>query len=176
MIFKGQRMLDYFRVGVIANSHGVKGEVKVYPTTDDITRFKELETVFLDENNSFKELHIKSVKFVKNMVVLGFEEYNNMNDILGLKGMELYVNRENAIPLKEGEFYVADMVGADIITDEGKHFGTLKDILKTGANDVYVVESDDGNEVLFPSIPECILEKDFNNKTIKVHIMDGLID
>ena len=169
-------MLDYFRVGVIANSHGVKGEVKVYPTTDDITRFKELETVFLDENNSFKKLHIKSVKFVKNMVVLGFEEYNNMNDILGLKGMELYVNRENAIPLKEGEFYVADMVGADIITDEGKHFGTLKDVLKTGANDVYVVESDDGNEVLFPSIPECILEKDLNNKTIKVHIMDGLID
>ncbi len=169
-------MLDYFRVGVIANSHGVKGEVKVYPTTDDVTRFKDLETIYLDENGTYKELHIKSVKYVKNMVVLGFEEYNNMNDILGLKGMELYVDRENAIPLNEGEFYVADMVGADIVTDDGKHFGTLQDVLKTGANDVYVIKTDEGKEVLFPSIPECILEKDLENKKITVHIMDGLLD
>ncbi len=169
-------MLEYFRVGVIANSHGVKGEVKVHPTTDDINRFKDLDTVFLDENGTYRELHIKSVKFVKNMVVLGFEEFNNMNDILGFKGMELYVDRENAIPLNEGEFYVADMVGADIVTEGGAHFGTLKDVLKTGANDVYVINTDEGKEVLFPSIPECILEKDLENKTIKVHIMDGLLD
>ena len=123
-------MLDYFRVGVIANSHGVKGEVKVYPTTDDVNRFKDLETIYLDENGTYKELHIKSVKFVKNMVVLGFEEYNNMNDILGLKGMDLYVDRENAIPLKEGEFYVADMVGADIVTDDGNHLAHLKILLR----------------------------------------------
>ena len=169
-------MLDYFRVGVISNSHGVKGEVKVHPTTDDINRFKNLETVFLEENGNMKELHIKSVKFVKHMVVLGFEEFDNMNDILELKGMELYVDRENAIPLKEGEFYISDMIGADIITDDEKHFGTLKDVLKTGANDVYVVESDDEKEVLLPSIPECVLEKDLENKVIKVHIMDGLLD
>ncbi len=169
-------MLDYFRVGVIANSHGVKGEVKVHPTTDDINRFKNLETIYLDDNGSYKELHINSVKFVKNMVVLGFEEYNNINEILGFKGLELYVDREHAIPLDEGEFYVADMVGADIVTDEGDHFGTLKDVLKTGANDVYVINTDDGKEVLFPSIPECILEKDLENKKIKVHIMDGLLD
>lgn len=169
-------MLDYFRVGVIANSHGVKGEVKVYPTTDDVNRFKELETIYLDENDTYRELHIKSVKFVKNMVVLGFEEFNNMNDILGFKGMDLYVDREHAIPLNEGEFYVADMVGADIVTDEGDHFGTLKDVIKTGANDVYVINTDDGKEVLFPSIPDCILEKDLENKLIKVHIMDGLLD
>ena len=169
-------MLDYFRVGVIANSHGVKGEVKVYPTTDDIERFKELKTVYLNENGSYKELHVNSVKYVKNMVVLGFDEYDNMNDILGLKGMELYVDRENAIPLNEGEFYVADMIGADVVTDMGDHFGTLKDILKTGANDVYVIQTDDGKEVLFPSIPECIFEKDLENKSIKVHIMDGLLD
>ncbi len=169
-------MLEYFRVGVIANSHGVKGEVKVHPTTDDINRFKDLDTIFLDENGTYRELHVKSVKYVKNMVVLGFEEFNNMNDILGFKGMELYVDRENAIPLNEGEFYVADMVGADIITDEGNHFGTLKDVLKTGANDVYVIETDEGKEVLFPSIPECILEKDLEKKEIKVHIMDGLLD
>ena len=169
-------MLDYFRVGVIANSHGVKGEVKVYPTTDDATRFKNLETIYLDENGTYKEPHIKSVKYVKKMVVLGFEEYNNMNDILGLKGMDLYVDRENAIPLNEGEFYVADMVGADIVTDDGNHFGTLQDVLKTGANDVYVIKTDEGKEVLFPSIPECILEKDLENKKITVHIMDGLLD
>ena len=169
-------MLDYFRVGVIANSHGVKGEVKVYPTTDDTDRFKDLETVYLDDNVTYRELHVKSVKYVKNMVVLGFKEYNNMNDILGLKGMDLYVDRENAIPLKEGEFYVADMIGADIVTDENEHFGTLSNILKTGANDVYVIKTDNGKEVLFPSIPECILEKDLESKVIKVHIMDGLLD
>ena len=169
-------MLDYFRVGVIANSHGVKGEVKVHPTTDDINRFKNLKTIYLDENGSYKELHINSVKYVKNMVVLGFEEFNNMNEILGLKGMDLYVDRENAIPLKEGEFYIADMIGADIVTEDGNHFGTLKDVLKTGANDVYVINSDDGKEVLLPSIPECILDKDLENRVFKVHILDGLLD
>ena len=169
-------MLEYFRVGVISNSHGVKGEVKVHPTTDDVNRFKDLEIVYLYENSTYRELHIKSVKYLKNMVVLGFEEFNNINDILGFKGMELYVDREHAIPLNEGEFYIADMIGADVITEDGNHFGTLKDVIKTGANDVYVVNTDDGKEVLLPSIPECILEKDLDRKEIKVHIMDGLLE
>ena len=169
-------MIDYFRVGIISNSHGVKGEVKVLPTTDDPKRFSVLDTIYLFENNTYKELHVDSVKYFKNTVILKFAEYNNINEILGFKGMELYVDREHAIPLNEGEFYVADMLGADIITEDDKHFGTLTDVIKTGANNVYVVKTDEGKEVLLPAIPECVLEKDIENKVIKVHIMKGLLD
>ena len=169
-------MLDYFRVGVITNSHGVRGEVKVYPTTEDINRFKKLKKIYLDNNGTYEELNITGVKFVKNMVVLKFAEYNNINEILGLKNMDLYVDREHAIPLKEGEFYIPDMIGADVVTDEDEHLGVLKDILKTGANNVYIVKSDAGKEILLPDIDECILNKDIDNKVIKVHIMKGLLD
>ena len=168
-------MVEYFRVGVITNSHGVRGEVKVYPTTEDINRFKKLKKVFLDNKGTYQELNIIGVKFVKNMVVLKFAEYDNINDILQFKNMDLYVDREHAIPLNEGEFYIADMIGADVVTDTDEHLGTLKDIMKTGANNVYIVNGDNGKDILLPDIDECILSKDVENKLIKVHIMKGLI-
>ncbi len=172
---KDQNMVEYFRVGVITNSHGVRGEVKVYPTTEDINRFKKLKKVFLDNKGTYQELNIIGVKFVKNMVVLKFAEYDNINDILQFKNMDLYVDREHAIPLNEGEFYIADMIGADVVTDTDEHLGTLKDIMKTGANNVYIVNGDNGKDILLPDIDECILSKDVENKLIKVHIMKGLI-
>lgn len=169
-------MVEYFRVGVIANTHGVRGEVKVFPTTDDVSRFNDLKEVYLDTVNGYEKLNIKGVKYVKNLVVLKFEEFDNINQVLGLKNKELYVDREHAIPLKEGEFYVADMIGAKVITDEGNELGKLTSIFKTGANDVYVVKNENGKEILLPSIPECILEKNVEEKIITVHIMKGLID
>lgn len=169
-------MNDYFRVGVIANTHGIKGEVKVFPTTDDISRFDDLEEVFLDTKNGYEKLTVKSVKYQKNMVILGFDQYDNINQVEGLKNLDLYVDREHAIPLEGEQVYIADLIGCSVETDEGKALGTVKDVMKTGANDVYVIEMPDGKEVLLPGIKECILEKDVENKKVLVHLMKGLLD
>ena len=151
-------MEELFRVGVISNTHGIRGEVKVYPTTDNVRRFDDLKEVILDTGKEQLILHVTSVKYFKNMVILKFKEFDNINDIIPYKGMDLLVTRENAIPLEEGEYYIADIIGSKVITDEDKILGTLTDVLQTGANDVYVVKTKDGKEVLLPSIEECILD------------------
>lgn len=169
-------MEKYLRVGVIANTHGVRGEVKVYPTTEDIKRFDYLKEAVIDTGKEKINVNVTGVKYFKNMVILKFEQYDNMDQVIPLKGMDLFVTRENAIPLAEGEHYIVDMIGCKIITDEGVTLGELTDVMQTGANDVYVVKTTDGKEVLLPAIKECVLEKDIENKVIKVHIMKGLLD
>ena len=169
-------MEELFRVGVISNTHGIRGEVKVYPTTDNVRRFDDLKEVILDTGKEQLDLHVTSVKYFKNMVILKFKEFDNINDIIPYKGMDLLVTRENAIPLEDGEYYIADIIGSKVITDEDKILGTLTDVLQTGANVVYVVKTKDGKEVLLPSIEECILDRDIENKIVKVHIMKGLLD
>ena len=151
-------MEDYFRVGVIANTHGIRGEVKVFPTTEDPKRFKGMKEIILD----------------KNMVILKFKGIDSINDIEKYKGRDLLVTRENAIPLEEGEYYIADILGATVVTEDGEKFGVLKDVLTTGANDVYVVEHE-GKEVLLPVIPDCVLSRNMDTKVVTVHIMEGLL-
>lgn len=169
-------MEKYLRVGVIANTHGVRGEVKVYPTTEDIKRFDYLKEAVIDTGKEKINVNVTGVKYFKNMVILKFEQYDNMDQVIPLKGMDLLVTRENAIPLAEGEHYIVDMIGCKIITDDGNTLGELTDVMQTGANDVYVVKTTAGKEVLLPAIKECVLEKDIENKVIKVHIMKGLLD
>lgn len=169
-------MEKYLRVGVITSTHGVHGEVKVYPTTDDVRRFDYLKDVVLDTKKGYMELQVTGVKYFKNMVILRFKQFDNVDQVIPYKGMDLLVTRENAVPLEEGEYFIVDMVGCKIITDEGEDFGELVDVMQTGANDVYVVKTHEGKEVLLPAIDECVLEKNIEKKVIKVHIMKGLLD
>lgn len=169
-------MEEYLRVGVISNTHGVRGEVKVYPTTDDIKRFDYLKEAVIDTGKEYIDVNVTGVKYFKNMVILKFEQFHNMDQVIPYKGMDLLVTRENAIPLEEGEHFIVDLVGCKVVTDDGEDFGELVDVLQTGANGVYVVKMNDGKEVLLPVIDECVLEKDVENKVIKVHIMKGLLD
>lgn len=166
---------DYFRVGVIANTHGIRGEVKVYPTTEDVNRFKGMKEIVLDTGKEKITLQIASVRFFKNLVIMKFKGIDNINDIEKYKGRDLLVTRENAIPLEEGEYYIADILGAKVITEDGQDFGILKDVMTTGANDVYIVEHQ-GKEVLLPVIPDCVLNRDMERKIVTVHIMKGLLD
>ena len=129
-------MEKYLRVGVITSTHGVHGEVKVYPTTDDVRRFDYLKDVVLDTKKGYMELQVTGVKYFKNMVILRFKQFDNVDQVIPYKGMDLLVTRENAVPLEEGEYFIADMVGCKIITDEGEDFGELVDVMQTGANDV----------------------------------------
>lgn len=169
-------MENLLRVGVISSTHGIKGEVKVFPTTDDANRFKKLKEVILDTGKEQLTLHVESVKFFKQFVILKFKEYNNINDIEIYKGKDLLVTRENAVPLNEGEYFITDMIGLNVVTDEGEDFGTLTDVLQTGANDVYVVKMKNGKEALLPAIDQCVLDVNLETSTIKVHIMEGLLD
>ena len=169
-------MEKYFRVGVIANTHGIRGEVKVYPTTDDINRFKKLKKCILDTGKEYIDLNVESVKFFKNMVILKFKEYNNINDIECYKGKDILVSRDNAVKLEKGEYYIADILGAKVILEDGSEFGVLEDVMQTGANDVYVGKTLDNKEGLVPKIDECGKKLDIENKIVTVHIMKGLLD
>ena len=169
-------MEDMFRVGVISSVHGVRGEVKVFPTTDDPARFKELEEVALDTGKGLLTLRIQGVKFFKQMVILKFEGYDHIEDIEKYKGKDLWIRRDQAVKLEEGEYFIADLIGLAVKTEDGQSLGRLKDVLKTGANDVYVVEMGSGKEVLIPVIPDCIIKVDLESGEVIVHLLDGLLD
>lgn len=169
-------MEQLLRVGVISSTHGVRGEVKVYPTTDDPNRFKKLKNVVLDTGREYIELEISGVKFFKEQVILKFKGIDNINDIEKYKGKDLLVHREDAVELGENENYVADLIDLKVVTDEGKTLGILVDVMETGANDVYVVETEDGEELLIPAIRDCILDVDLDGEVMTVHVLPGLFD
>ena len=169
-------MEQLLRVGVISNTHGIRGEVKVFPTTDDKSRFELLDEIILDTGKEHLTLHVANVKYFKQFVILKFKEYNNINDIERYKGKDLYVTREHAVPLEEGEYYIADLIGCKVVTDQGEELGELIDVMETGANDVYVVKTKEKKEVLLPYIEDCIKEIDIEKKLITAHIMPGLLD
>lgn len=168
-------MEDMLQVGVITQTHGVRGEVKVFPTTDDVNRFKKLKQVILDTGKETMPLEIQSVKLFKQFVILKFKGIDNINDIEKYKRCSLYVTREHAVALEEDEYFIADMIGMEVCTEDGNIFGTLKDVIETGANDVYVIENAEHGEVLVPAIKECIRSVDIEKGQMMIHLMDGLI-
>ena len=167
-------MEQFLQVGVISSTHGIRGEVKVFPTTDDPSRFKKLKKVLLDEGKERLELEVQSVKFFKQFVIVKFKGIDNINDIEKYKGKGLFVPREDAVPLDEDEYYIADLIGMEVFTGDG-HFGVVKDVMETGANEVYIVESDDHGEVLIPAIRQCVLDVNVEEKKMLVRLLDGLI-
>ena len=169
-------MEDRFQVGVITSTHGIKGEVKVFPTTDNVKRFKKNMEIILDTGKENINLTVESVKFFKQFVILKFKGIDNINDIEKYKTKSLYVTRENAVRLRKDEYFIADLLGVDVWEDNGDKLGILKDVIETGANDVYVITLEDGKELLIPAIKECILDVDIENRKMTVHVMDGLRD
>lgn len=167
-------MEQYLQVGVISSTHGIRGEVKVFPTTDDPARFKVLKDVILDTGKEQIPMEIQGVKFFKQFVIVKFKGIDNINDVEKYKGKSVLVTRENAAPLGEDEYYIADLVGMTVFTEDGE-FGVLKDVIETGANEVYVVDSKEHGEVLIPAIHECILDVNVEEQTMKVHLLDGLL-
>lgn len=169
-------MEDLLQVGIITTTHGVNGEVKVFPTTDDPARFKKLKQVVLDTGREKLSLSVAHVKFFKNLVILKFKDYDNINDVEKWKSKGLYVTRENAVKCEEDEYFIADLIGLSVVSDEGEALGELSEVLSTGANDVYAVKKDGEKDLLLPAIRECILSIDMDRRVMTVHVMDGLRD
>lgn len=170
-------MEQLLRVGVITTTHGIRGEVKVFPTTEDIHRFDDLDEVILQNKREQLTLHVEHVKYFKNIVIVKFKEYNNINDVEMFRKCDLFVTRENAVPLEEGEYFICDIIGAQVKNEEdGNVIGKVKDVLETGANLVFLIESNEGKELLFPSIPECIKKVDVEKMEVIAHVMPGLME
>lgn len=169
-------MNDYLQVGVITSTHGLKGEVKVFPTTDDPGRFQKLKRVWLDTGAGYQELEIIQVRFFKQFVILKFRGHEDINEVEAYRKKGLYVSREDAVPLKENEYFIADLIGLQVESDEGALLGQLTDVLATGANDVYVVKTKEGKEILLPAIRQCILSVDMEQRRMQVHLLKGLVD
>ncbi|MCR5344022.1 MAG: ribosome maturation factor RimM [Butyrivibrio sp.] len=173
-------MQEYFQVGVIVKAHGLKGEVNVFPTTDDPYRFKKLKKVIMDTGrDGKKELNIERVKIGSKFVIVKFKEYNDINEVERFRQKPLIVPREDAIPLEEGEYYLADLEGMTVIDEDGKELGTIRQVIQTGANDVYEMkrtDEEDAETVMIPGIKECVKNIDIENKVMTIHVMDGLFD
>lgn len=173
---RNENMEDILQVGIITSTHGVRGEVKVYPTTDDMKRFKRLKEVILDTGKEQMTLEIESVKFFKQFVILKFKGFDNINDVEKYRQKSLFVTRKNAVRLSRDEYFIADLLGLKVMNESGEEIGILRDVMETGANDVYVIDMTDGRELLLPAIKQCILEVDVEQGFVKVHILDGLLD
>ena len=161
-------MEDLLQVGAITQTHGIRGEVKVFPLTDDVGRFKKGISLILDLGREKRDLEVESVKFFKQYVILKFKGYDNINEIEKFVKKNLYVTRENAVKLKKDEYFIADLIGMTVTEEDGATLGT-------GANDVYVVALADGGEVLLPAIKDCILSVDMEKREMQVHVLDGLL-
>ncbi len=169
-------MEDLLQVGVIANTHGVRGEVKVFPTTDDAKRFKKLKKVLLDTGKDIISLDVESVRFFKQFVILKLKGIDDMDAAMACKGKSLLVSRQDAVRLRKDEYFIADLIGLSVYNEDGTLLGSVTDVLQTGANDVYAVKMENGRELLLPAIKECILEIDLEGRSMRVHVMDGLMD
>ncbi len=169
-MLKSFKMEDFLYIGRVAKPHGVRGEIKVFPTTDDIRRYDELDYVYIEDT----KYDIKSVKYVGKFVVLKLEGLNTVEDTLGLREKVVKIEKSRGIALEEDEYYYSDLIGLNVIA-EGEKFGVLTDIIRTGSNDVYEVKTTDDKTVLLPAIKECIKKIDIANGEMLVHIMDGLI-
>lgn len=169
-------MEQFFQVGVISSTHGVHGEVKVYPTTDDPKRFLKLKEVLLDTPKGYMPLKVEKVRFFKQMVIVKFGGYDTIESIQMYRQKGLFVPREQAVPLAEDEYYVADLLGMDVYLEDGELFGKVKDVMQSAANDVYIIRSLAHGEVLLPAIADCVKEVSVEDNRMVIHLLDGLVE
>ncbi|RKM57511.1 ribosome maturation factor RimM [Butyrivibrio sp. CB08] len=170
-------MTDRFQVGVIASTHGLQGEVNVFPTTEDPSRFKKLKQVVLHTQRGEELLlDVQSARFFKKFVIVKFKQFNNINEVEKFRGCELTIDRKDAIKLEDGEYYCADLIGLMIVDEDDNELGTLTEILQTGANDVYEMTRKDSEEKIYiPAIKDCVKKIDIEGRKIVIHVMDGLL-
>ncbi len=168
-------MTKYLEIGQIVNTFGIKGMVKVKPFTDDIKRFDKLKKVYIENKNGRKEYEIEEIKYHKEMVLIKFKGIENPEDANLLRESYLTVDRDSEEPLEEGTYYIVDMIGLEVETEEGEKLGSLVDIFNTGSNDIYVVKNELGKQILLPAIKDVIKKIDMEKRKITVHLIPGLM-
>ncbi len=165
---------DMFRIGVITEPHGVRGEVKVFPTTDEPARIGRIKEIYMEQKGELIPLHPLGARAQKNLMIVKFKEFEDRDAVERLRKCELFITRDNAVKLRRDEYYISDLIGLKCIDEEGNHVGTLTEVYETGANDVYEITREDESKVLLPAIKQCILDVDIDGGLVKVHILEGL--
>lgn len=168
-------MIQYLKIGQIINTHGVKGEVKVYPLTDDIKRFGKLKNVLMKSGEEFIEIKVEGVKYFKNLVIIKLATINNMNEAEKYKNQYIFVDRKNAVKLEKDAYFIADLIGLEIYTEDGEKLGKLASVFTTGSNDVYEVKQENGKIVLLPAIKDVIKVVDIENGKMIINLLEGLL-
>lgn len=168
-------MEEYLEIGQIVNTNGLKGTLKVKPLTDDITRFEELETIYIEKAKELIEFKIQEVKYSKNMVLLKLEGIDSIDEAEKYKNFYIKINRKDAVELEEDSYFIVDIIGCEVYTDNEELLGKVIDVFQTGSNDVYTVKNSEGKEILLPAIEEVVKDINIDNKKIIVHLLDGLI-
>lgn len=168
-------MEGYLEIGQIVNTNGLKGFLKVKPLTDDITRFEKLKTIYIQKAKELIEFKIQEVKYNKQSVLLKLEGIDDITEAEKYKNFYIKISKENAVKLEKNSYFIVDIIGCQVYTDENEYLGNVVDVFQTGSNDVYTLKNSEGKEILIPAIKEVIKNVDIKNKKIVIHLMDGLI-
>ncbi|EYE89320.1 16S rRNA-processing protein RimM [Fervidicella metallireducens AeB] len=168
-------MINFLKVGQIINTHGIRGEVKVYPLTDDVKRFSSLKKVFIKKDEEYIPIEVQGVKYIKNLVILKLSGIEDMNEAMRYKNVFLYVDRENAVELSEDTYFIADLIGIEVIEEDGRKLGNIVSVFSTGSNDVYEIKQENGKTFLIPAIKEVVKNVDIENKKMIVKLLEGLL-
>lgn len=174
-------MIEKLRVGVLTKTHGLRGEIKLYPTTDDADKFGYIKKYYVDISGRYEELELEYAKPLKNMYICKFKNIDRIESVEKYTGKDIYINRQDAKALKEGENYIADLIGLKVLSDELGFIGYVADVFETGANHVMEVNLEPAingkDKLLLPYIKQCILDVDVDDKKeILIHILPGLLD
>lgn len=168
-------MEEYFEIGQIVNTSGLKGVLKVKPFTDDINKFSNFKTIYIKTKNSLVEFKIEQVRYVKNMVMLKLAEIDTVEEAEKYRNLYIKVLRNKEEELEKDSYYVVDILGCQVNTDENQELGKVVDVFQTGSNDVYVVKDEQGKQILLPAIKDVIKNVDIKNRIITVHLLEGLV-
>lgn len=167
--------MDFTIIGKIINTHGIRGEVKIFPLTDNIDRFNLLKYAYLGERK--EKVVIENVRFHKGIVILKFKEYSDINDVLSFKDQYIYVDDENRVVLPENHFFIYDLLNCQVFDTEGTKLGFIKDIMQGASNDIYIVKDDINNkEYLIPAVKQFIVDVNITNKKIIISPIEGMIE
>ena len=166
---------EYFEIGQIVNTFGIKGVVKVNYFTDDPLEFEKLKTILVEKNKKLLEFEIEEAKLHKNQVLLKLKGINDINEAEKYKGCYIKLPREKAKKLPENTYFIADLIGLEVYTDSGELLGKVDDIYNSGSADIYVIKNELGKQILLPGIKDVIKEIDVDNEKIIVHLIDGLV-
>lgn len=168
-------MEEYFEIGQIVNTSGLKGILKIKPFTDDIKKFSNLKTIYIKTKSGLTEFKIEQVRYVKNMVMLKLAGIDTIEEAEKYRNLYIKILRDQEEELEEGSYYVVDILGCKVNTDANQELGKIVDVFQTGSNDVYVVKDEQGKQILLPAIKEVIKNVDVKNKIITVHLLEGLV-
>ena len=167
--------MEYIEIGQIVNTNGLKGVVKVNPFTDDISKFEELKYIYIQLKSELKKVKIEQVRYNKNQVLLKLEGIDSIEEAEKYRKFYLKIEKKSQEELGEDTYYIVDLIGINVYSENDEYLGTIEDVFPTGSNDVYVVKDNLGKQILVPAIAEVVKEVELKNKKMVIKIIPGLI-